>query len=107
MFRNEKFAKELMKGLGTVIRANPIFERYGIITITDVVVNPGLDKATVFVSSMNHPRDLCKLLNTKVRSLVKALHSKVNLRKIPKLTFEYDITNERIDLIEKIMLDEQ
>lgn len=107
MFRNEKFAKEIMKGLSLVIRENPSFERYGLITITDVVVNPGLDKAKIFISSMNHPRDLTKLLNTKVRSLVKALHNKVNLRKIPTLTFEYDITNERLDMIEKIMLGEE
>lgn len=93
--------------MSQVIQETLPLERYGLITITDVVVNPGLETAKIFISALNHPRDLVTVLNKKAGQLSKKLHSKVSMRKIPKITFEYDISNERVERFEELMRDQQ
>lgn len=102
-YRNEQVSKELRKALGIAFQEELQMERYGLITITDVVVTQGLEQAKVFVSSMRHGRDLVKKLNKNVSKWKKLIKNNVNLRKIPTMTFEYDISIERVEKMEQLM----
>ena len=102
-FRNEQVAKELLKGLSMSISNTIPTERYGLITITDVLVSNGLENAKVFVSSFKHTRDLIKLLNSKTKKIIIDLHHQVNLRKIPQLKFVIDESQKRVERLEKLI----
>lgn len=101
--RKDQVGKELLKALSRIIQGELPLERYGLITITDVVVTPGLERATIFVSALQNGRDAVSILNSRRKKLKQLLHSAVKLRKIPQLTFTFDISVERSERIDKIL----
>ncbi len=99
--RPSQVASELQKALAPFLSQEALFKRYGLITITEIVVTRGLEQAKIFFTSHHHKRDLEQLLNQKGAKIKKAIHQKVNLRKIPKLVFLVDINTDILnDLIE-------
>jgi len=102
-YRNEQVSKELLKALSRVIQEELPLEKYGLVAVTDVVVTRGLEHAKVFVSAMRHGRNLVKELNERVHFFTARAKKLVALRKIPTITFEYDISNERVERMEELM----
>ncbi len=76
------------------------------VTITEVDTAPDLDQARVYVSVMATPEeqvDVMKGLKSAEGFLRASLRSRIQLRKIPTLTFELDMTMERgADLLKLI-----
>ena len=76
------------------------------VTITEVDTSPDLDHARVYVSVMATPEeqvDVMKGLKSAEGFLRATLRSRVQMRKIPTLTFELDTTMERgADLLKLI-----
>lgn len=103
--RNEQVAHELLKALSRIIQEELPTERYGLVTITDVVVSTGLEKAEIYVSTILHGRNAVEILQKKTKHIKEALHSAVQLRKIPKLEFIYDASTERVERLEKLSND--
>lgn len=105
--RNEQVAQELLKAFAIIIPEYLNPEQYGMVTVTDVVVTTGLEQATLFISSLQHGRGAAKELNQKIPQMLKDVHRIVRLRKIPKLTFEFDISNERSDQIDQLLEEQE
>jgi ribosome-binding factor A len=76
------------------------------VTITEVDTAPDLDQARVYVSVMATPEeqvDVMKGLKSAEGFLRASLRSRIQMRKIPTLTFELDMTMERgADLLKLI-----
>ena len=99
-YRNQQVAKDILRAMNeSLIRLHGL-EKFGLVTITDVVVNPGIDNAKIFVSSFNHPQELVKRLNSKTSFFYKELGKKIKIRKLPTITFEVDIRPELFKQLE-------
>jgi len=102
-YRPEQVAQELLKALGRIIQEELPLERYGLVTVTDVVVTPGLEHAKIYISAMQKGHDVAEILNNKAKHLKRMLHSAVQLRKIPQLDFIEDIRPERAQRLEELL----
>ncbi len=77
------------------------------LTISRVYTTNDLYQSTVFVSVFpaSEARYAIKTLEHEQGLIKKTLSQKLNLRKMPKISFVYDDTEERADKIEKIFHD--
>lgn len=78
------------------------FERFGLVTITEVIVTPGLESARIYVSSLKNNHDVVDVLNDRALWFGRSLQKKVQLRKTPQLIFLYDETAEKEERLEKL-----
>lgn len=101
--RPEQIAKEIQKAMSKVFQEELPMERYGLVTITDVVVSRGMEHATIYVSTLMHTRALIEELNHKVGKWKDLMIPHLILRKIPTITFEMDISNERVDRLNSLL----
>lgn len=97
--RNNQFAQVLLKGLSKIIREEISQEKYGLITVTDCVVTPGLDEAKVYISALHKNGQVTQELNRKKKNIINQLKQEINLRKIPRIDF---ITDTRPDMVEHL-----
>ena len=76
------------------------------ITVTEVSVSPDLKKANIFVISRNNNnKKIVEYLNKENSIFKKEIATKLNLRFVPRLTFNFDHTFEYAQKIEKILQD--
>jgi len=91
--RSEQVASELHKALSRVINEDQQYEKYGLITITDVIVKGKLDHAIISISSLQDCHKLVKKLQQRANQLKHEIKHLVQLRKIPQLSFSVDETS--------------
>lgn len=101
--RPQQVAQELLKALGRIIQEELPLERYGLVTVTDVVVTPGLEQAKIYISAMQKGENAVDILNKKAGHIKRQLHSAVRLRKIPQLDFIEDLRPERAQHLEELL----
>ncbi len=91
-----------MKHLGQILMEEMTSQGFGLITITDVVVTPGLEFARVYVSTLKNNPEIADELNAKSKKFTFQLSKKISMRKMPEIKFMYDDSGEkyeRIDLL--------
>lgn len=76
-----------------------------LVTITKVDTTPDLRRSDVLVSVFpeSEERYAMKTIGNEKRSIQKALHEKLYMKPLPKLTFSFDPTESKADEIERIL----
>jgi ribosome-binding factor A len=79
-----------------------------LITITDVVVDKKMDNAKVKISALPLERapGALKVLNSMIGNLQHLLNKKMNIRPMPRISFEIDGGLENAAKVEKALLSE-
>ena len=93
---NNLFLEEISKILRTEIKD----ERISFVTITDVKITSDLYHAKVYVTVLNN---IIKLLNKASNFIERELSHRIEIRRMPNITFVYDESIEYANNIEKII----
>lgn len=101
--RPQQVAKEIWRAASAAIDSEIDVERFGMVTITDVVVTPGLERATIFVRPAQGGEAVETYLNKKARRIKQQIRHSIELRRLPELVFRYDISAEQAERIEKLL----
>jgi len=106
--RPERVGEQIRQEL-TMILAREVHDPgIGFVTLTRVKVSPDLQVARVYYTLMGDEkarRDTKRALERAVPFLRHQLASRVRLRRVPELHFQFDEAIEKQDRIEKILLD--
>lgn len=98
---NNLFLEEISKILRTEIKD----ERISFVTITDVKITSDLYHAKVYVTVLNDKErdNIIKLLNKASNFIERELSHRIEIRRMPNITFVYDESIEYANNIEKII----
>lgn len=98
---NNLFLEEISKILRTEIKD----ERINFVTITDVKITSDLYYAKVYVTVLNDKErdNIIKLLNKASNFIERELSHRIEIRRMPNITFVYDESIEYANNIEKII----
>ena len=98
---NNLFLEEISKILRTEIKD----ERISFVTITDVKITNDLSFAKVYVTVLNDKErdNIIKLLNKASNFIERELSRRIDIRKMPDITFVYDESLEYAANIENII----
>lgn len=98
---NNLFLEEISKILRTEIKD----ERISFVTITDVKITSDLYYAKVYVTVLNDKErdNVIKLLNKASNFIERELSHRIEIRRMPNITFVYDESIEYANNIEKII----
>ena len=80
----------------------------GFLTITHVHVSPDLQVARVYYTTLGDQkarRDTARALGRATPFLRRQIGSRIRMRRVPELSFEFDRSVEHQDRIERILLD--
>jgi|CXWL01.1.fsa_nt_gi ribosome-binding factor A len=100
--RPQQVGTEIQRALSQILMEEMPFERFGLVTITEVMVTPGLESARIYVSSLKDNHDVVENLNQRAGKLSSELRKKIQLRKMPQLIFLYDTTAEKEERLNKL-----
>lgn len=105
--RRYRVADQLQRELGALVPAIKDPRVTGIVTISSIDVSPDLAYAKVFVTVLeaDSPEETVAGLNHAVGFLRGRLGERMRLRGVPRLTFEYDRTLDRVDRVERLLRD--
>lgn len=100
-----QIASLLHHAMSEIIRREVPLEQFGLITITEVKVTPGLDYAKIFFGTLHAKKaeEIETMLNTRSHYFIKLLKKKVLMRRIPEITFVYDPSGEKMDRIDRLI----
>ncbi len=105
LHRAEKLNKIFLHKISEIINREIDFGQETLVTITQVKVAPDLSQAKIFVSVLpfSKSQEVILILNRHRQLLVKFLNQAIKIRKIPRLIFLIDDTEEEASRIEKII----
>ncbi|HCV5971030.1 TPA: 30S ribosome-binding factor RbfA [Staphylococcus aureus] len=102
--RAERVGEQMKKELMDIINNKVKDPRVGFITITDVVLTNDLSQAKVFLTVLGNDKEVEKL--DKAKGFIKSeLGSRMRLRIMPELMYEYDQSIEYGNKIERMIQD--
>lgn len=103
--RRYRVADQLQRELGGLVPSIKDPRVSGIVTISSVDVSPDLGYAKVFVTVLetDTPEETVAGLNRAVGFLRSRLGERLRLRGVPRLTFEYDPSLDRVDRVEQLL----
>lgn len=103
--RRYRVADQLQRELGGLVRSIKDPRVSGIVTISSVDVSPDLGYAKIFVTVLetDTPEETVAGLNRAVGFLRGRLGERLRLRGVPRLTFEYDPSLDRVDRVEQLL----
>ena len=106
-FRPARVSKLIKEELAKIILRELEFGD-ALVTITDVMVDKNLEHARVDVSTVPSEKAVTALrsLNAAVGHLQHLLMKKINIKPMPRISFEIDHGPENAATVEKIMLHE-
>lgn len=97
---------ELIRGEISPIIANIKDKYLGLVTLVSVETAPDLSNATLWVSVMNkdvlEDKEIIKTLKKYAREMNNHMHKRLNLKKLPKLQFKVDRSNEAVNRVNDI-----
>ena len=103
--RAERIGEQMKKELMDIINNKVKDPRVGFITITDVVLTNDLSQAKVFLTVLGNDKNTFKALD-KAKGFIKSeLGSRMRLRIMPELMYEYDQSIEYGNKIERMIQD--
>lgn len=101
-----KKVNELLKDeLGVIIKEEVDFEDDILATIVSVDVSPTLEHASVRISIFPEDRidSAFESLNNNIYDIQQKLNKRLIMRKVPKIRFEIDRTEEKASRIEELL----
>lgn len=101
--RPEKIASEIHHRMSEILRDELPIEIFGIVTITEVTVTPGLEHCKIYFSAFKSPEDIEKTLNRKMPFFKHLLEQQIKMRKFPELVFVTDDSGDRLQRIEQLL----
>ncbi|HIE6878062.1 TPA: 30S ribosome-binding factor RbfA [Staphylococcus aureus] len=102
--RAERVGEQMKKELMDIINNKVKDPRVGFITITDVVLTNDLSQAKVFLTVLGNDKEFKAL--DKAKGFIKSeLGSRMRLRIMPELMYEYDQSIEYGNKIERMIQD--
>lgn len=108
--RPDRVAEEIRHELATLLGRAVHDPGIGFVTVTRVKVSPDLQLARVFYTTLGDEKQRKETESALERVkpfLRRQLGSRIRLRRVPELRFEFDRSVENQDRIEKILLDLQ
>ena len=103
--RMEKLQALLKVELSQILREQIDLEDNVFITIVRIIISRTLEHATVFISVLpeQKTKQLLSLIDGYIYTIQQALNKRLVLRKIPKLSFKLDTTEQHAAHIEKLI----
>jgi ribosome-binding factor A len=105
--RRYRVADQLQRELGELVRTVKDPGVVGLVTISGVDVSPDLGHAKVFITVLQteSPEETVAGLNRAAGFLRGQLGTRLRLRGIPRLVFEYDPSLDRVERVERLLRD--
>lgn len=106
--RQERVGEQIRQELNQILLRDVHDPGIGFVTLTRVKVSPDLQLARVYYTQMGDERarkETVKALERAVPFLRRQIGSRLRLRRVPELRFEFDETVEHQDRIERILLE--
>ena len=104
--RAERIGEQMKKELMDIINNKVKDPRVGFITITDVVLTNDLSQAKVFLTVLGNDKENTFKALDKAKGFIKSeLGSRMRLRIMPELMYEYDQSIEYGNKIERMIQD--
>ena len=106
--RPERVGEQIRQELSLLLAREVHDPGVGFVTLTRVKVSPDLQAVRVFYTLMGDERakrDTARALERATPFLRRQIGSRVRLRRVPELTFEFDRGVEQQERIERILLD--
>ena len=106
--RPERVGEEILQELGVLLVREVKDPGVGFVTLTRAKVSPDLQLVRVFYTLIGDEkarRESQKALERATPFLRRQIGSRVRLRRVPELRFEFDKSVEHQDRIERILLD--
>lgn len=102
--RLAKISTLLKHELSTLIN-NDFGEDYGLISVMDVIVSSDFESARIYISLFdeNSTAKLLKALKVKIPFYQRILADKLKMRSTPRLTYETDFYQEKLDRVDKLL----
>lgn len=105
--RANRVAEEIKKEMGEILTRKLKDPRIGFVTVTDVEVTGDLQQATIYISVLDEDKKESTLVGlAKANGFIRSeIGKRIQLRKTPEISFEFDETLERGSRIEQILRD--
>jgi ribosome-binding factor A len=106
--RPERVGEQIRQELGVVIARDVHDPAVGFVTLTRVKVSPDLQLARIFYTLMGDEkakRETQRALERATPFLRRQLGSRIRLRRVPELVFEFDASVEHQERIERILIE--
>src|SRR5699024_8921967 len=105
--RANRVAEEIKKEMGDIVTRKLKDPRIGFVTITDVEVTGDLQQATIYISVLEKDKKEETLVGlSKASGFIRSeIGKRIQLRKTPEITFEFDEALEYGTRIEEILRD--
>lgn len=103
--RTDKLNKLLLEEISEIISSEIEFDFSPLVTVTGIDVAPDLSQAKVGLSVLPFEKteEVIGKIVTERNKIASELNKKVKLRKIPRLIFIHDDTEEKASEVEKII----
>jgi len=108
--RPERVGEAIRQELSVILQRDVHDPGIGFVTLTRVKVSPDLQVARVYYTVIGDDKmrkETAKALGRALPFLRRQVGTRVNLRRVPELHFQYDEDIEKHDRIEKILIDLQ
>lgn len=106
--RPERVGEEIRQEMSTLLAREVHDPGLGFVTVTRVKVSPDLQQARVYYTLIGDDRarkDTERALERAKPFLRRQIGSRIRMRRVPELSFEFDRSVEHQDRIERILLD--
>jgi ribosome-binding factor A len=106
--RPDRVGEEIRRELGLLLARDVHDPGIGFVTLTRVKVSPDLQQARVFYTIIGDERarrEAQRALERATPFLRRHIGSRIRLRRVPELRFEFDKSVEHQDRIEQILID--
>ncbi|HOF53759.1 MAG: 30S ribosome-binding factor RbfA [Bacilli bacterium] len=106
--RTERIQSIIAKNISEILQFEVKNKSVGLVSVTEVRVSSDFSYAKVYVSFIGakHPNVNLEALNAAKGFVRSSLASKLDIRKVPEISFILDDTFEKRDRIEKILKEE-
>ncbi len=104
-FRLERINSLIQQELSKIIIREVEVPDNSLITITEVETTADLKQAKVWISifPFQEAKRILRLLNKKINHIQSLLNRKLVMRPLPKIKFVLDISQDRVEKIEKLL----
>jgi ribosome-binding factor A len=106
--RPDRVGEEIRQEIGLLLSREVRDPGIGFVTITRVKVSPDLQLARVYYTTLGDERakkDTRRALERVKPFLRRQIGSRMRLRRVPELAFEFDLSVEHQDRVEQILLE--
>ncbi len=103
--RTQRVNQLIKEELGKIISREIIFPQDTLVTFTEVDTSSNLEHTKIKVSIMpeEKQKQVLKILQKNIYHLQKLLDKKLVMKYVPKIRFEIDRTQEKVERIEKLL----